>query len=144
MAGQGKGPGPGTGNGHPLLLERRPSGKRYLGLHLLLFAAGGVLIAAALLAWLAAVPAVVLVAAGVLLPLAGLVYAWLATRATTYDDITPGAVGLVVDSYGLWSVCLARRSAADELRLGAGDLVTLTSVGDAPVPPASVTLRSRR
>jgi S-adenosylmethionine hydrolase len=67
-----------------------------------------------------------------------------ATRATTYDDITPGAVGLVVDSYGLWSVCLARRSAADELGLGAGDLVTLTSVGEAPVPPASVTLHSRR
>jgi S-adenosylmethionine hydrolase len=67
-----------------------------------------------------------------------------ATRATTYDDITPGAVGLVVDSYGLWSVCLARRSAAEELGLGAGDLVTLTSVGEQPVSPASVTLHSRR
>jgi S-adenosylmethionine hydrolase len=67
-----------------------------------------------------------------------------ATRATTYDDITPGAVGLVVDSYGLWSVCLARRSAADELGLGAGDVVTLTSVGETPVPRASVTLHTHR
>ena len=43
-----------------------------------------------------------------------------ATRATTYDEIRPGAVGLVVDSYGLSSVCLARRSAAEELGLAAG------------------------
>jgi S-adenosylmethionine hydrolase len=54
-----------------------------------------------------------------------------ATRATTYDEITPGAVGIVVDSYGLWSVCLARRSAAEELGIAAGDLVTLAPVGEA-------------
>jgi S-adenosylmethionine hydrolase len=69
-----------------------------------------------------------------------------ATRATTYDEITPGAVGLVVDSYGLWSLCLARRSAAEELGLGAGDLVSLAPVEAAPSAeaPASVTLRLHR
>jgi len=40
-----------------------------------------------------------------------------AVRATTYADLGPGQIGLVVDSYGLVSVALARRSAADELRL---------------------------
>jgi S-adenosyl-L-methionine hydrolase (adenosine-forming) len=67
-----------------------------------------------------------------------------ATRATTYDEITPGAVGLVIDSYGLWSVCLARRSAAAELGLGAGDLITLSGVDESPASPAAVTLHSRR
>jgi S-adenosylmethionine hydrolase len=40
-----------------------------------------------------------------------------AKRATTYSDLGPGQIGLVVDSYGLVSVALAQRSAADELRL---------------------------
>jgi len=38
-------------------------------------------------------------------------------RAATYGDIPPGALGLVVDSYGLVSVCFDRRSAAAELGL---------------------------
>ena len=38
-----------------------------------------------------------------------------AERATTYQGIAPGQVGLVVDTYGLLSVCLGKRSAADEL-----------------------------
>jgi S-adenosylmethionine hydrolase len=48
-----------------------------------------------------------------------------AVRATTYADLDAGQVGLVVDSYGLLTVALSRRSAADELRLRAGDAVTL-------------------
>jgi S-adenosyl-L-methionine hydrolase (adenosine-forming) len=48
-----------------------------------------------------------------------------AKRATTYDDLGPGQIGLVVDSYGLVSVALARRSAADELRLEAPTEVSL-------------------
>jgi S-adenosyl-L-methionine hydrolase (adenosine-forming) len=40
-----------------------------------------------------------------------------AKRALTYSDLGPGQIGLVVDSYGLVSVALAQRSAADELRL---------------------------
>jgi S-adenosylmethionine hydrolase len=48
-----------------------------------------------------------------------------AVRAHTYDELGPGQVGLVVDSYGLVSVALARRSAADELRLEAPTEVSL-------------------
>lgn len=48
-----------------------------------------------------------------------------ARRARTYGALKAGEVGLVVDSYGLVSVALDRRSAADELRLRPGDAVTL-------------------
>ena len=48
-----------------------------------------------------------------------------ARRARAYDDLGPGEVGLVVDSYGMVSVALARRSAAEELRLRPGDAVSL-------------------
>jgi hypothetical protein len=48
-----------------------------------------------------------------------------AVRASTYDELGPGQIGLVVDSYGLVSVALARRSAADELRLSAPAAVSL-------------------
>ncbi|HZQ27643.1 MAG TPA: SAM-dependent chlorinase/fluorinase [Acidimicrobiales bacterium] len=51
-----------------------------------------------------------------------------ARRAVTYGDLKPGEVGLIVDSYGLLSVALEQRSAADELRLRPGDAVAL----DAP------------
>jgi S-adenosylmethionine hydrolase len=53
-----------------------------------------------------------------------------ARRARTYADIGPGEVGLVVDSYGLVAIVLDRRSAADELGLGAGDPVTLLGTSD--------------
>ena len=48
-----------------------------------------------------------------------------ATRVTTYDDAGPGDVALLVDSYGLLSLAVARGSAAEALRLHAGDAVTL-------------------
>ncbi|MFM7537698.1 MAG: S-adenosyl-l-methionine hydroxide adenosyltransferase family protein [Acidimicrobiales bacterium] len=47
-----------------------------------------------------------------------------ATVSATYGTIG-GGIGLVVDSYGMLSVCLDRRSAADELGLAVGDAVTL-------------------
>jgi S-adenosyl-L-methionine hydrolase (adenosine-forming) len=50
-------------------------------------------------------------------------------RAATYGDLKMGEVGLVVDSYGLVSICLDRRSAAAELKLRPGTAVSL----DAPV-----------
>jgi S-adenosylmethionine hydrolase len=53
-----------------------------------------------------------------------------AHRVTTYDELGPGRIGLVVDSYGLVSVALARRSASDELHLHAGDAVTLSPASD--------------
>lgn len=48
-----------------------------------------------------------------------------AHRADTYADIKTGQIGLVVDSYGLLSVCLDRRSAAQELGLGSGASIVL-------------------
>jgi S-adenosylmethionine hydrolase len=48
-----------------------------------------------------------------------------AVRATSFSDLGPGQVGLVVDSYGLLAVALDRRSAAEELRLAPGDQVRL-------------------
>lgn len=53
-----------------------------------------------------------------------------ATRAPTYEGIEPGQVGLVVDSYGMVSVCLGRRSAAAELRMPVGTEVVLRTPGD--------------
>jgi hypothetical protein len=45
-------------------------------------------------------------------------------RAATYAELGTD-LGLVVDSYGLLSLAFDRRSAADELRITAGDAVTL-------------------
>ena len=42
----------------------------------------------------------------------------------------PGELGLVIDSYGLVAVVLDRRSAAEELGLGAGDAVRLEPSAD--------------
>lgn len=48
-----------------------------------------------------------------------------ARLVTTYADASGGSIGLVVDSYGLLSVCLDQRSAAQELGLAAGSAVRL-------------------
>jgi S-adenosylmethionine hydrolase len=42
-----------------------------------------------------------------------------------YGDLNPGAPGLVVDSYGLLSICVRQESAAARLGLEAGSVVTL-------------------
>jgi S-adenosylmethionine hydrolase len=49
-------------------------------------------------------------------------------RAAAYAAITPGDVGIVIDAYGLVSLCADRASAADALRLRPGDGVTLRAV----------------
>ncbi|MDQ4070004.1 MAG: SAM-dependent chlorinase/fluorinase [Actinomycetota bacterium] len=48
-----------------------------------------------------------------------------AVRARSYSDLRPGQVGLVTDSYGLISIALDRHSAAAELRIAAGDEITI-------------------
>jgi S-adenosylmethionine hydrolase len=48
-----------------------------------------------------------------------------AVRARTYADLRTGQIGLVTDSYGLVSIALDRRSAAEELRIHSGDAVTI-------------------
>ncbi len=48
-----------------------------------------------------------------------------AVRVTSFAELRQGQVGLMVDSYGLLAVVLQKRSAAEELRIAAGDGVTL-------------------
>jgi len=62
-----------------------------------------------------------------------------ATAAYTYDEIPPGGIGLVIDSYGLVSLASARSSAAAELGLDAGSGVRLEepSDGDRGADPTS-------
>ncbi|MGD9797007.1 MAG: S-adenosyl-l-methionine hydroxide adenosyltransferase family protein [Acidimicrobiia bacterium] len=63
-----------------------------------------------------------------------------AVRATTYGAVGSG-VGLVVDAYGLLSVCLDRQSAAAELGLDVGDRVVVTTADDRAVT-VPVTMRT--
>lgn len=70
-----------------------------------------------------------------------------AVRSDTYEGIDPGQPGLVVDSYGMLSVCLGRRSAAAELGLHVGSEVLLQAPSDDDVPnplsqPVTLTQRS--
>jgi S-adenosylmethionine hydrolase len=60
-------------------------------------------------------------------------------RHATYADIATGEIGLVVDSYGLVSIAANRTSAADELRIGTGDEVTLAAIGDEPARAGTIT-----
>jgi hypothetical protein len=67
-----------------------------------------------------------------------------AQRSPTYEGIDPGQVGLVVDSYGMLSVCLGKRSAATELRMGTGTEITLAAPGDLPTgEPVTLTTKAR-
>lgn len=69
-----------------------------------------------------------------------------AERADTYQGIAAGQVGLVVDSYGMLSVCLGKRSAADELAMPVGTEVTLVAPSDSAADlvsmPVTFTTRS--
>lgn len=61
-------------------------------------------------------------------------------RAATFEAVTTGEIGLVVDSYGLIAVIVDRGSAAAELRLAAGDQVALVRLdGDEDTSDAGVT-----
>ena len=55
-----------------------------------------------------------------------------ATRVVAYDEVQSGAVGLLVDSYGLVSLVVQRASAAADLGVVAGDAVLLSSPGEVP------------
>jgi S-adenosylmethionine hydrolase len=65
-----------------------------------------------------------------------------AHRVDSYRAIGTGEVGLVVDSYGLLSVALDQRSAADELGLTAGAAVRLEPFADDQESPVAIGLRS--
>ena len=69
----------------------------------------------------------------------------IAAHARTFDDIGVGAIGLVTDSYGMLALSLARRSAADELRIAAGDQVLLGPLNEQDGgPSSSVTMSPTR
>lgn len=59
--------------------------------------------------------------------------------ADHFAAVAPGAVGAVVDSYGMLALAVDRGSAAETLRLGAGDAVLLFRGDEATV--SQVTLR---
>lgn len=69
--------------------------------------------------------------------------------ATSYAELGPGSIGLVVDSHGLFALSMDQRSAAEELRLAAGDAVLVSTFDDdagatRPGVATPVTLRRDR
>ena len=53
-----------------------------------------------------------------------------AARVEHAGGLGPGSVGLVVDPYGMLSLVLERRSAAEELQVAVGDAVVLRPLGE--------------
>ena len=66
-----------------------------------------------------------------------------AVRASNFAELTGGAVGLVLDSYGMLALAIDQRSAADELGLAAGDQVIVVPLDDDPVVETPVTFGRR-
>lgn len=66
-----------------------------------------------------------------------------ATRAGSFAELGAGAVGLVLDSYGMLAISMDQRSAAAELDVTAGDQVVLADLGD-PEPVETAVEFGRR
>lgn len=66
-----------------------------------------------------------------------------AQRGTSFAELAGGAVGLVLDSYGMLAIAMDQRSAAEELGLAAGDQVTIVELGDEPAPGTPITIGRR-
>ena len=67
-----------------------------------------------------------------------------AVRADSYGAVRVGEVGLVVDSYGLLSLCVDRGSAAAELALHAGAQVTIEPFTPGNEPRVAVPVKLQR
>jgi S-adenosyl-L-methionine hydrolase (adenosine-forming) len=69
-----------------------------------------------------------------------------ARTARSFGELGAGAVGLVLDSYGLYELALDQRSAAGELGLAVGDGVVITPFDEAerPAVTTAVGLQPRR
>jgi S-adenosylmethionine hydrolase len=65
----------------------------------------------------------------------------IAVRAASYADVRVGEVGLVVDSYGLLSLCVDRGSAALELGVHAGAQVIIEQLASGDEPRAGVPIQ---
>ena len=61
-----------------------------------------------------------------------------------YDDITDGALGVVIDSYGMLAVAKRQDSAARDIGLGPGDQVVLRAGDDAGGLASPVALTKKR
>lgn len=66
-----------------------------------------------------------------------------AGRASSFAELSGGAVGLVLDSYGMLAVAMDQRSAAEELGLVPGDQVTIVPLEGPPAVEIRVELGSR-
>ncbi|MFT7601671.1 MAG: S-adenosylmethionine hydrolase [Acidimicrobiales bacterium] len=66
-----------------------------------------------------------------------------ALRVESYAQIATGAVGLVIDSYGLLSIAIDQGSAAFELQLEAGQEVRLNATDGPAVASSPVTLTAK-
>ena len=62
-----------------------------------------------------------------------------AVRSATFAGLPPGSAGLVLDSYGMLSICLDQRSAAEEIGLAAGDQITLSDMDAANLGEGATT-----
>jgi S-adenosyl-L-methionine hydrolase (adenosine-forming) len=67
-----------------------------------------------------------------------------ASIVRTYADIQTGALGMVIDSYGMLALSMDRSSAAQSLRLGVTDEVRLFPYGDEPDPSQTTKVGIRR
>jgi S-adenosylmethionine hydrolase len=70
-----------------------------------------------------------------------------ARRAANFSEIGVGALGLITDSYGMLAVAADRASAAEELRVAAGDEVVVRIIDtpdESPGGPAEVPIRLGR
>jgi len=60
-------------------------------------------------------------------------------RVSSFSELTPGALGLVIDSYGALALVCDRASAAEEVGLETGDALVLRPLDSAAEPARSVT-----
>ena len=66
-----------------------------------------------------------------------------AQRVSAYDDVPTGGLGVLVDSWGMVSIVVARASAAADLGIGAGGAVVLGPASDDPSVTTRVVLGGR-
>jgi S-adenosylmethionine hydrolase len=63
---------------------------------------------------------------------------------SAYDDIADGAIGLVIDSYGMLALSKRQDSAARDIGLGPGDQVVLRPAEGGGGVASPVTLTSKK
>ncbi|MEE2769059.1 MAG: SAM-dependent chlorinase/fluorinase [Actinomycetota bacterium] len=66
-----------------------------------------------------------------------------AQRVVAFDEVPPGGLGLIVDSYGLVALVVARSSAAADLGVGPGDAIVLVGTDGPAGLTTTVDLSSR-